>query len=432
MSAGDYKTAVDNLLGLEKFGIKFGLEQIGRLLTALGNPERSSRFIHVAGTNGKGSTCAMLEAALRGVGFKTGFYSSPHLYSIRERLRVDGKGITEERFTALFDSVWPLVRSEFAAGWNPTFFEVTTAMAAKFFAEEQVDFVVWETGMGGRLDATNAVLPVVTAITGIGLEHQLYLGDTERLIALEKAGIVKPGVPLVLGHMSAAAREAILEVAESRGASITLAADLPLEFQPWGDGPAKGWEVAGLGHRFHVPLPGDAQRHNAKTAFATLRSLADRFGFDLAAALAHVQDARWRARFQILPDGKIFDGAHNPQGTEHLLASMRRYYPGRRFVVVYGCLDKKDPTPSLRSLAQIAERFVFVNVNTSRGNMGPAALATLAADCALGVPCSAAPSAREALAELRGQENVLLAGSLYMAEDVLPLYYTEDEIINLS
>ena len=432
MSASGYDEAVGKLFALEKIGIKLGLEQIGRLLGGLGNPERSLRFVHVAGTNGKGSTCAMLDAALRGAGFKVGFYSSPHLCSVRERLRVGGKGVSEGRFAALFAAVWPLVQSEFAAGWNPTFFEVTTAMAAQFFAEEGVDFVVWETGMGGRLDATNAVLPVATAITGIGLEHQSYLGSTERLIALEKAGIVKPGVPVVLGHMSEEARGAIVAVAAGRGAPVTLAEDIALEFRPWGAGPAKGWEATVAGHRFHVPLPGEAQRHNAKTAFATLRLLSERFGFALADALAHVQDARWRARFQILPDGKIFDGAHNPQGTEHLLASVRRYYPGRRFVVVYGCLDKKDPSPSLRSLAQIAERFVFVNINSSRGNLGPEALASLTADCAPGVPRSAAASAREALAALGGRENVLLAGSLYMAEDVLPLYYTEDEIINLS
>ena len=196
------------LTSLHKFGIKLGLEQTRRLAELCGNPDRDLRFIHLAGTNGKGSTGAMLERALRGSGWKTGFYSSPHLISVCERFRINGCAVSEREFIRQANVVKKAAETMAAAGASVTYFEATTVMAMLMFKEHNCDYVIWETGMGGRLDSTNIVQPVISVITGIALDHEKFLGSTVADIAGEKAGIIKVGVPLVTGELPDAAERA--------------------------------------------------------------------------------------------------------------------------------------------------------------------------------------------------------------------------------
>ena len=202
---------------LMMFGIKLGLDQVTELLDSVGSPQLNLRFIHLAGSNGKGSCGAMLNAGLRGAGLKVGFYCSPHLLSVRERFRVDGQAISEDDFARMVTRFRPAIERMKDDNRCPTYFELTTAMAALYFAEQKVEFVIWETGMGGRLDATNVVDPVCSVITSISKEHCEYLGETIEEIAVEKAGIIKAGRPVFIGDLPTEADEIIVEHAEQLG-----------------------------------------------------------------------------------------------------------------------------------------------------------------------------------------------------------------------
>ncbi len=192
----NYSEAIQFLYGLRLFGAKFGLENTFKLAALAGNPQEKLRFIHVAGTNGKGSTCAMLESIYRAAGLRVGLFTSPHLVSFRERIQVNRQLIPENEVVRLVEEIQPLLE-QFPADNHPTLFEVVTVMALKFFAEQKCDLVIWETGLGGRLDATNIVTPLASVITNIAFDHQQWLGDTLEKIAAEKAGIIKPGMPVV-------------------------------------------------------------------------------------------------------------------------------------------------------------------------------------------------------------------------------------------
>ncbi len=190
-----YSATIEFLYALRLFGAKFGLENTLKLAALAGNPQEKLRFIHVAGTNGKGSTCAMLESIYRAAGLRVGLFTSPHLVSFRERIQVNRQLISESDVVRLVEELQPLLKH--SGDDHPTFFELATVMALKFFAEQKCDLVIWETGLGGRLDATNIVTPLASVITNIAFDHQQWLGDTLAKIAAEKAGIIKPGVPVV-------------------------------------------------------------------------------------------------------------------------------------------------------------------------------------------------------------------------------------------
>src|SRR5881409_2307861 len=191
-----YKEAIDYLYSLRLFGIKLGLENTFRLAELAGNPQRKLRFIHVAGTNGKGSTCAMLESIYRAAGLRVGLFTSPHLVAFGERIQVNRQLISERDVVRFVTEMQPLLK-RFTAAEHPTFFEVVSVMSLRYFAEQRCDLVIWETGLGGRLDATNIVTPLASVITNIQYDHQQWLGETLASIAAEKAGIIKPGVPVI-------------------------------------------------------------------------------------------------------------------------------------------------------------------------------------------------------------------------------------------
>ena len=250
-----YAEAIQFLYGLRLFGAKFGLENTRRLAALAGDPQEKLRFIHVAGTNGKGSTCAMLESIYRAAGLRVGLFTSPHLVSFRERIQVNRQLISESEVVRLVTQIQPLLK-RFPADHHPTFFEVITVMALKFFAEQGCDLVIWETGLGGRLDATNIVLPLASVITNIAFDHEQWLGDTLEKIAAEKAGIIKPGVPVVTATDAPEALRVIEQTAREQGVVLTRV------------GPD---HASRLTH--HASLLGAHQKINAALALATVEIL---------------------------------------------------------------------------------------------------------------------------------------------------------------
>lgn len=390
----NYREALAWLYGTQVFGIKLGLDNTRRLFAALGDPERKLRFLHVAGTNGKGSTCAMLAATLGEAGLRCGLYTSPHLVDFRERIRIGREMITEE---GVADGLARLRGA--SAGWDhaPTFFELATALAAWWFAERGADAVVWETGMGGRLDATNVVVPEVSVITPVGLDHQQWLGGTLAEIAGEKAGIIKQGVPVVSAPQVPEAREVIETRAAALDAPLTLVDD------PWESGP--------------LGLAGMHQRWNAAVAMAVLD--ASPFPVDEGARARGLAGVVWPARFQRAGGNLVIDGAHNPAAVEALVATWREVFGDRRARLVFGALKDKNAAELLRLLRPIADEVWLVPVASERG--ADVAGLALAADAA-GFAKVRSSGLADALEEARRDGSpVLVTGSLFLAGEVLGL-----------
>jgi dihydrofolate synthase/folylpolyglutamate synthase len=402
---------------LETFGVKLGLERVRRLFDAFGRPDEGLRFLHVAGTNGKGSVCALAASALSAAGFKTGLYTSPHLLSVRERFRIDGKAISESALSALVEEAEPILADARKKGDSPTYFEMTTAMAARWFRENGAEFAVWETGMGGRFDATNAVAPAITAITPIALDHAAHLGGGVAEIAFEKAGIIKPGVPVVLD--STLSREA-RGVVERRAAEL----DASLSQAPTPDR---------FEETFGIPLPSLSAPFlelAAPLAAAMVERLSRRFEFDVEGAVSEgFPRVRWPGRFHRLSDGSIIDGAHNPSAAEALAAALRSKCPGERFPVVFASSVDKDAAAALEILAPFATEFIFPERIESGRSFAPA-VELLAVARRLGVRARLADDLVEATRIPRGIP-ALYAGSLYLAGDVLRLFEPRDGILNV-
>ncbi len=340
---------LDWLFALEQFGIKFGLENITVLLQGLNHPERAFTSVHVAGTNGKGSVTAMVDTALLAGGRRSARYTSPHLVDLTERFVIGGRPVDRDTLAMAVGDVRALVERLLTEGTlqvQPTFFEVTTAVAFELFRRAGVEIAVCEVGLGGRLDATNVLQPAVSAITSIGLDHEQYLGHTLREIAIEKAGIIKPGVPVVVGRMPAEALEAIERVARERKAPVVVARAAGVAS-----------DRAALGEYAHLmlALPGDHQVSNAVVAVRILETLASQgIGVSKTAIAKGLTDVVWPGRLDArrLPDGRevLLDAAHNPEGAAALAAFLASRATGRS-PLVFGTMRDKDAASMLRALA---------------------------------------------------------------------------------
>ena len=329
-------------LGPELKTVNWDLERIEKLLGLVGNPQRRGRYIHVAGTNGKGSTCAMIASALRVSGFRTGLYTSPHLVDARERIQFDGEQITEGLWCETFAEVHAAAEDLLAWGEieaHPSFFETLTAMAFLAFDRAGVEVVVLETGLGGRLDATNVVTPEVAVITPIDFDHEAFLGSSIESIAAEKAGIIKQDRPVVFATQRPAAFGILERRALDRNAPVTLSSkwaveDLELEkfgsrFTLTGEEPI----------RVRCPLAGEHQVENARTAAAALNV----FGISAAAIAGGIARAQWPGRLERVSENPdiILDGAHNPAGARSLAAYIRRFFAGEPVRIIYGAMRDK-------------------------------------------------------------------------------------------
>lgn len=333
------------LYGLKYRGAIYGIDRMRRFVARLGHPEKRYPVLHVAGTNGKGSTCAMLEAIFRAAGYRTGLFTSPHLVHQGERVQVDRQILTRSEIVAFTRRLRPIAEALEAEepGYHPTFFEFMTGMAFLRFADAEVDIGIIETGLGGRLDATNVVDPEISIITSISLDHTDILGDTIEQIAFEKAGIIKPGKPVLLGLLPEAAEQVIAGVAAERGAPLYRITD------------AFGADEGGFPQ---TALSGDYQRRNAAVATLAARLLADRFRISEAHIRQGLSEVNWAGRWEqhFLADRSlILDATHNPEGAVHLERNLQAFVRenGYKPVILAGTLG----LPRARSLIPVVCRY---------------------------------------------------------------------------
>jgi len=414
----EYSEAIDYLYGLQYHGIKLGLNNTRTLLRLLNDPQSSFRSIHIAGTNGKGSTSSLIASVLRKAGFTVGLFTSPHLVSFTERIRVNGERIPEEKVIELTDRIRELINEE--PGFSPTFFEFVTALGFEYFREQNVEWAVVETGMGGRLDATNILAPVVQVITPIGLDHKEFLGSTLREIAGEKAGIIKEGVPLVTTPHPPEAEEVILSTAEEKKSPAYLfGRDFTVRIA---ESDTKGNRfdyVSKMGAKkdLSIPLPGRFQVSNASLAIKTVELVNDsritpeiiKEGLSSVSLEGRCEMLDWK--FPLL-----LDGAHNPDAAASLAATLdtiyRKEYKG--FIFIIGMMGDKEVDAFLSALLPLAKSIIFTTLAFER-----AARAERLQDVAVqnGYHSHIADTAKEALA-MAGREReegdlVVLTGSFY-------------------
>lgn len=381
-----YERALRRLLELQRFGVRPGLDAIGAALERLGHPERAFPAIHIAGSNGKGSTAAMCDAVLRAAGLRVGLYTSPHLSRLTERVRVDGVEIAPDRVAALVERV-------LAMGPELTFFEAVTAMGFVAFAEDAIDVAVVEVGLGGRLDATNALArPLVSVVTGIALEHTEVLGSTLAQIAREKAGIFRAGVPAVAAARDEEARAAIAEVARRVGAPLAwLGTDFASDVAP--------------------ALLGAHQRDNAALAMAALSRLPGALR-PTASAREALERVTWPGRLERIGDDILLDGAHNADGARALAAALPEVAAGRPVTMVLGMVDDKDMAAFLAPLAGLVEHVVATTPDTPRAR-DAAMLAEGVA--ARGISVEIEPDPVRALERAAARAGLcVVAGSLFL------------------
>jgi dihydrofolate synthase/folylpolyglutamate synthase len=404
------------LFGLEQFGIKFGLGNISALVERLGHPERAFRSVHIAGTNGKGSVTAMVDAALRAAGHHTARYTSPHLVDLSERFVVDGRAVGPETMAAAVARVRDAaeaLRAEGVLDVQPTFFEATTAVAFELFRRAGVEVAVVEVGMGGRLDATNVLTPettLATAITTIAFDHERYLGSTLRDIAFEKAGIIKRGVPVVVGALDPDAAAVVDQVARERGAPLVRA------------------DACDAGERV-VGLRGLHQRANAAVAIGLLDAIDGRgIGVPSAAVDRGLAGAEWPGRIDLrrLADGRevLLDAAHNPEGAA-ALAEYLRGLAGPRLPLVFAAMRDKDTAGMFSALLPSVASLTITRASNHR-SADPEALAVDARAVAPTLPIVVEPSLGEALAAAWGSDpstpsapRILVAGSIFLLGDAM-------------
>ena len=399
-----YQESIEYLRGLNNSKTNFSLANINWLCEIFGHPESDLRFIHVAGTNGKGSVCAMLESVYRHAGYKTGMYTSPHLVFFGERIQINNIPISKDciiRLTAQIKGVLDSQPSEH----YPTFFEITTLLALLYFNEEKPQVILWETGLGGRLDATNIVNPLASVITNISLEHQQYLGSTTEKIAREKAGIIKTNIPVITGTQDEAFN-VIADIANTHNSPI---------YQEVGDN--------SLDMPIHFP---EYQRQNMVLVLKTVEILQTHLPVPQNKILKSIFSTQWPGRFQLIKNGNqtiLLDGAHNPAGFKVLLDSIKKKYPSLRPTVIIGMLKDKDWEKSCSIIGNFGEKYITVPVNSYR---------TLAAEM-LSLELKkhyhghiqSTESLLQAFDITRDSSFILICGSLYLIGEALRLLSDE-------
>jgi dihydrofolate synthase / folylpolyglutamate synthase len=422
-------SALDYLFSLEQFGIKYDLDNIRALMAALDHPHLAYRTVHIAGTNGKGSVTAMVDAMLRAAGHRTGRYTSPHLIAVNERFVISGEPVTTERLESaaavIRRTVDDLVTRGLLRG-QPTFFEGTTALALDLFRSAGVEVGVCEVGLGGRLDATNILQPCVTAITSIGFDHQRFLGTTIPEIAREKAGIIKPGIPVVLGRLPAEAVEAIVPVARERQAPVVVAQQQCVTEDHGADADGRGRMTLRTAARDYgrvtLALAGQHQVGNAQVAVCIAETL-DAAGLVVPsdAVRQGLAETRWPGRLERrrLTDGRdlLLDAAHNPEGAAALAAYLAAESEPR--ALVFAAMDDKEFGPMLSLLTPHARALVLTRALTPR-SADPAVLSAAVAAMTVRCPVHVEPDLSAALAlAWRLTPRIVVAGSIFLLGDVM-------------
>lgn len=406
-------------MGLRRKGEKHGLDNMRALLQRLDNPQQHLKMLHVAGTNGKGSTCAYLESALRTCGYKTGLYTSPYLCRYNERIRVNNISIPDDALCRLASRVYQEVQALAQQEIYSTTFEIGTAICLAYFAEEQVDVAVIEVGLGGRFDPTNVITPVACAIAAIGFDHMGVLGNTLAQIGMEKAGIIKPGVPVAVYPIEKEAMPPVEEAAARNDSELLRTEWIPIRIlEENARGACFEGEFPSFGRmRLRLHLVGHHQINNARLSVAVLALLHER-GWELPAEGVErgIEATKWAGRLEWIGERVLIDGAHNPQGALSLADYAREYLSGRRCVLVTGMMHDKQIDACAKILAPAFREVIATRVDYPRA----AATAELRAiyereSCT----CHERPDIASAIArakELAGEDGVVvIAGSLYVA-----------------
>ena len=402
-----------------KVGAKFSLERMKALLDELDHPEQNQRFIHVAGTNGKGSTCAMIASVLRCAKLRVGLFTSPHLVEPTERIQIDGSPLTREGFAHAFDLVHAaaekLIEIE-RIDAHPTYFETVTAMAFLSF-RERCDFSVIEVGLGGRLDATNVIIPKLSVITPVSFDHESFLGNTLEAIASEKAGIVKKGVPLVLSRQMGKPEAVIVSAAKELGCRIVQTDARKVEQIASSE---TGSKFTLDNTRYECSLAGRHQIENSVTAIASCEEL----GIDTESIQAGLSQTRWPGRLEFIHRRPAFilDGAHNPAGADALAAYIREFWSGRPVWIVYGTMRDKAIDEVAAQLFPLANRLILTAPNFPRSLRPEAILLTQSHPNVAIAPTL--PQAIEIAKTAPPQAAVFFTGSLYLVGEARNLLLT--------
>jgi dihydrofolate synthase/folylpolyglutamate synthase len=414
---------------------KFNLENITILAKSLGHPEQKYPSIHIAGTNGKGSTAAFLESILRHAGYRTGLYTSPHLERINERIRVNGEEISDAAFASAFSRIQHAIEQLLADGSlraHPTFFECVTAIAFVHFAEAGVEFAVFETGLGGRLDATNILTPQVSVITRIDFDHENFLGHSLPEIAGEKAGIIKPGVPVVIAEQREEARAVLVAKAHEQGSRVVeTLGTFEIKSQEMADGRVRATlqEIA-TGTMFDLApqLPGRFQLQNALNAVAAARLLRSQGAhIDDAAIEMGIAAATWPGRIEKVQSRPhiYLDGAHNPSAARELATFLQENFAGRKLILLFGALRDKAVDEIAGVLFPLASEVIFTEPSTSR-SISATQLAEIASHHAakFEIIPDAKQALRTALAKAAPTDVICITGSLYLVGELRPHWRT--------
>jgi dihydrofolate synthase/folylpolyglutamate synthase len=425
-----YQEEVRYLYGLQKYGIKFGLSKTTNLLRTFGNPHNGQRYIHIAGTNGKGSVAALIASILEKAGLKVGLYCSPHLVRFTERFSINGEEITHEKAAALIKEL----RAAFVGYEPPTFFEATTAMALVYFARENTDVAIMEVGMGGRLDATNVITPLVSAITNISMEHQLFLGSRLLDIAGEKGGIIKEGIDVVTGVTQPAVISLFRSICKEKSAPLwRIGKDVRYRTT------RSGLHYYGLKRRLNelrLGLKGYFQARNAALALAVIERL-ERNGFRISSE--HIRkgliNTTWPGRMEVVAKKPtiVLDGAHNPAAIRALADCIRTEFKYRRLILVIGIMEDKEIGQLLRGIVPLSDYTIYTRPIYYRA-ASPEVLMSKASP--LGKPGEAVPLLTDALDKAREMADptdlIVVCGSLFTVGEAMTYFdpdtYKADEL----
>ncbi len=421
----DYQSALAYISSFGRFGSRPGLERMQWVLEQLGHPEAGLKFIHVAGTNGKGSTTVLIHNILQAAGYRVGMYTSPYLESFTNRIGAEGRDIQTEALVSLVERLRPHFEAVNQSNLGPiTQFEVTTLLALAYYQELGLDFVVWEVGLGGRLDATNVVTPLISVITNVGYDHTEVLGETLGQIAAEKAGIIKPKIPVV----TAVQREEPLTVIEETAANLQAPLyRLGHEFtynRNWFtlDEQSLDYSDAHLQLAdLRLQLMGAHQCQNAATALAVISQLRQNgYAITEQACREGLATTRWPGRLEVMRKQPLVlvDGAHNPHGTLALQQALQEYFPEQKVSMVLGILRDKERAEMFSHLLPYASRVIFAAPNYGRAT-DPQVLLREAAEYQIPATTAAnvAAAIEQAMAELADNEVLLIAGSLYTVSE---------------
>jgi dihydrofolate synthase/folylpolyglutamate synthase len=413
-----YTETLDDIFNLRGGEIDLKLERVRQALALFDHPEKRYQAFHIAGTNGKGSTAAMTHSILSAQGYRAGLYTSPHLVSFTERIRIGDQEISRAEVVDLAAAIRKRLAHH---GASLTFFEFVTLMALVYFVEKEIDVAVVEVGLGGRLDATNVVHPVVSVITSIAMDHEAYLGNDLASIAGEKGGIIKEGVPVVVGAVPSEAEEVLRNLAAANKAPCYFSGrDFDCTIKETGR-----FDYAGLEWRWQglsVALQGRFQRRNASVCLASLESARAAFPVSEAAVRVGLERVAWPGRLETVLERPrvILDGAHNVEGVKALAAELRTLPKGKRVRLVFGAMHDKDWRSMLRELTSIAGSIVLTKIPMPR-SAEPAVLAeAISGSGALQIIEDPVQAVRSVLAESSDEDIVVVAGSLYLLGEVKP------------